>query len=375
MKTNDFFSKKSTIYSVLGFLGLMLTSCSSYQNKSYYDNDGIYSGSINRPKQTVENKKAGEYKEYFSSLNNQNQQEIFTDVNSYSSYNDSISKNKTQATTTQYSQNNYSGWGNNGSENVTVNVYGNNGGGWNNYGWGGGWNGWYGNNWGYNGWYGNNWGYNGWYGNNWGWGGGWNNWGYNGWYGNNWGYNPWAGNGYYGNGYYGNGYIYGIGRRNSGGYYANENGIGYYNSGRSGNGNRNSSIIGGRRFENNTRAASDPMGIRSTRNYDNNSSVRGTRTEGGTRNYNSNTRNYDTSTPTRNYNNNNNAPTRNYNNNPRTEEATPTRRYSEPTRSYSQPTRSYSEPTRSYSEPSRSSGGSYGGGGGGRSSGGGGGRR
>ena len=353
MKTNDFFSKKSTIYAVFGIFGLILTSCSSYQNKSYYDNDGIYGASTSKPRQTAENTKASEYKEYFSSLNNQTQQEIFTDVNSYSSYNDTVSAKTTAVASPEYSQNNYSGWGNNGSDQITVNVYGNNWNGWNNFGWGGGWNNWYGNNWGWNNWYGNNWGYNGWYGNNWGYGGWYgNNWGYGGWYGNNWGYSPWAGNGYYGNGYYNNGYTYGVGRRNSGGIYANENGSGYYNSGRSATGNRDSNLVGGKRFENNTRSNTNSL---APRNYDSNSNIRGNRTNANTRNYDSNTRGFI--------------------NNSRTREAAPSRNNSESTRSNSEPTRSYSEPIRSYSEPSRSNsgGGSFGGGGGGggRSSGGG----
>ena len=247
MKTNDFFSKKSTIYAVLGLLGLMLTSCGSYQNKSYYDNDGIYGATNPKPKQYVANEKADEYQAYFSSLNNQNQNqdEIFTDVNSYSSYNDSIAKKATQSTNPQYTQNGYAGWGNNGSENVTVNVYGNNwGGGWNNFGWGGGWNGWGGgwnnfgwgggwNNWGWDG-FGWGGGWNGWYGNNWGWGGGWNNFGWgggwNGW-GGGWNGNYWGNHGWNG---HGNGYVYGVGRRNSGGNYANGNGNSYYNSGQIG---------------------------------------------------------------------------------------------------------------------------------------------
>ena len=44
MKTNYFITKKAILKSLLGFIGLSVVACSSYQNKSYYDNDGIYGG-------------------------------------------------------------------------------------------------------------------------------------------------------------------------------------------------------------------------------------------------------------------------------------------------------------------------------------------
>ena len=45
MKTNYFSAKKLSIYSLFGFFSIMITSCSSYQNSSYYDGDGIYGSS------------------------------------------------------------------------------------------------------------------------------------------------------------------------------------------------------------------------------------------------------------------------------------------------------------------------------------------
>ena len=42
MKTYSFSSKKLSIYSLFGFLSIMVTSCGSYQNSSYYDSDGVY---------------------------------------------------------------------------------------------------------------------------------------------------------------------------------------------------------------------------------------------------------------------------------------------------------------------------------------------
>ena len=43
MKTNALITRKTSLNSLIGFLGLIITSCGSYQNSSYYDSDGIYS--------------------------------------------------------------------------------------------------------------------------------------------------------------------------------------------------------------------------------------------------------------------------------------------------------------------------------------------
>jgi hypothetical protein len=68
MKTNIFSSQNTTLYSLIGFLSVLLTSCGSYQNSSYYDNDGIYG---NAPRET-QNVSSTQYKNYFSSLQNEN---------------------------------------------------------------------------------------------------------------------------------------------------------------------------------------------------------------------------------------------------------------------------------------------------------------
>jgi hypothetical protein len=195
MKTNIFLPKKTSLYSLFGFLSILLTSCGSYQNSSYYESDGIY-GTTTRPvEKTVENNPNTQYQDYFNSLQNNNQPtEIFTDVDNYGNYdsiNDSI----------QVTNPSYSGWGSS-PENVSVSFYDN---GWNN-----------------------------WYGSSWGWGFGFNNW-----YGS-WGY-PYYGWGYP---YYGWGYpSYGWGYPNYG--YNNY----AYNSGRRGS-NYSNNIAGNRNYSN-----------------------------------------------------------------------------------------------------------------------------
>ena len=346
MKTNYFFTKKISIYSVFGLLALLLTSCGSYQNTSYYDNDGVY-GNDEKPKVKQEsNENSQYYKDYFSSLKNENDQ-VFTDVENYSSYNDTIKKT---ADNTQV-VNEYSGWGSN-PDNVTVNIYNNgwnngwygNNWGWNNWGWN---NGWYGNNWGWNnwgwnnGWYGNNWGWNSWYGPSWGWGYGYNP--YYGYYGNNWGWN---------NGHLGQNYAYSNGRRNSN-YVSNGNGGGYVSNrsslsrnSQSFNGTRTNT--GGIRPSSPTRNDMNTGGVRPSTNVNQTGGVRPTRSNdyptGGVR----------PSSP-----------------------SSTNSTYTPPVRTT--PTRSYDTPTRSYTPSSSSSGGGFGGGsssgGGGGRSGGGGGRR
>ena len=328
MKTNSFFTKKISIYSLLGFFALIVTSCGSYQNSSYYDNDGVY-GSNEKPKQKEESKSNnGYYKEYFSNLNKDNEQ-VFTDVNKYSSYNDTIKKNGNINNNVNQNQSDYAGWGSN-PDNVTVNVYGNNMG-WNNFGyygsnWGYG-SGYYGNYWGWNsGWYGPSWGWNSWYGPSWGWG--WNSWYGPSWYGN-YGYGCYGNNWGWNYGHLGHNYAYSGGRRNSN-FIGNE--FGNYS------GRRSSSVTGVPRSYNNSVAPRSSANY-NTRNYNNTP-----RANYSNQNYNNTPRNYNSNSTPRNYNNNTNSSTRSY-------------------------TPSSSSP-RSYG----GGGGSYGGGGGGRS-GGGGGRR
>jgi hypothetical protein len=193
MKTNTISPKKTFLYSFIGFLSILLYSCGSYQNSSYYDSDGIYGNTDTRTivrttERVVETNPNTPYKEYFNSLQNNNQPtEIFTDVDSYGNYdtvNDSI----------QVTNSGYSGWGSN-PQDINVTVYDN------------GWNNWYGSNW---------------YGSNWGFGFGFNNWygawgyPYYGWeypsYG--WSY-PYYGWGYPSYGYTNNYYTYNPGRRGS----------------------------------------------------------------------------------------------------------------------------------------------------------------
>lgn len=200
MKTNYFSSTKTTsiFYLILGF-SLVMVSCGSYKNSTYYDRDGIYGSDENESKSSDKN--VDKYKDYFTTLREKNEQEqVFTDVENYSSIQDTLNNPSGTEKTS------YSGWGNN-QQPINVTIYDNRWG-WNNYGYNSLWN--YGWNWnfGWNSWYGPNigygWGWNNWYGPNVGYGWGWNNW-----YGPNYGYYGYNGyGGYYGyngyNGYYGN---------------------------------------------------------------------------------------------------------------------------------------------------------------------------
>lgn len=323
MKTKlPFFSRFSVVL-LTGFASLLVVSCGSYQNSSYYDNDGIY-GDYERSNTPVQNKYSEEnlqngeaYAQKFRMM--REDMEYFTDVDTYSSE----TQNDTVVTVynNQYNDDSrYAGWGSNSNGNVTVNYYNS---GWNNWYspyWGyynspywGGWNSWYGPSWG--------WGWNSWYGPTWGWG--WNSW-----------YSPyWYGGGYYP--YYGN-YYYGGGRNVS--YYGGTRGarVGNYNNGRS-------------------------------------SYVNGTRSRGSfntSRNNINQPRNYNSTQPRT-----NTSQPRNYNNTqPRTNTSQPRSTNSTP-RTYSpNNNNSYSTPrsnSGSYSTP-RSSSGSFGGSRGGGSFGGGG---
>lgn len=323
------------VYFVFGSIFFSLYSCGSYQNSSYYDNDGVYGNSTEAKKTQPENsnsENSQKYKEYFSSLNQND--EVFTDVENYSTTRDTVATRETQ----EYSSGNYSSWGSN-AQSVTINVYDNSWGWnyWNNY--------WYGNYWGWNNWYGPSWGFgwNNWYGPSyyWGWNWGW----YSPYYYNNWGWNNYYGyawnNGYYNHGtrggrsdYYGNR----LGNRNS--VRGNDIRINSFNNPRSNFGGRNS-------YEQPSRSnISNP--------------TRG--------NYTTPPRGNTTTTPVRNYNNTSNSSSTQPR--PNVSQPRPSSSSSSnsttPTRSYSG-TRSSSYSSGSYSSGS-SGGGSYGGG---RSSGGG----
>ncbi|WP_273566154.1 hypothetical protein [Maribacter halichondriae] len=236
MMNNSLPLPKFSASAILMLVGLFVVSCGSYQQASYYDNDGIYADPNDRivertPQEKLtpqQKQEKNTYSEYFGQRADQYEEilegEIFTDVDSYSSgvENDSLSSTRL---TDYYNPDNdyqgYAGWGDNATA-VNINIYDN---GWNNWGWGGGfgwgWNDpWLWNNWSYGGGFG--WGWNNpWRWNRWGWGGGygwgWNNWGWGGGYG--WGWNnPWIGNrwGWNNWGWGGRNYAYNNSRR---GYY------------------------------------------------------------------------------------------------------------------------------------------------------------
>ncbi|NNK75010.1 MAG: hypothetical protein HKP42_03000, partial [Maribacter sp.] len=142
----------ATLVALSGFLGV---SCGSYQQASYYDNDGIYESESVRvvekaPQQVRKNKEYDQYSEYFGQKADEYEgileSEVFTDVDSYSSKNgnDSIPQ-KGDLTDYYNSENDYSGyggWGDNATS-VSVNIYGGAGFGYaspwfyGGYGWGG----------------------------------------------------------------------------------------------------------------------------------------------------------------------------------------------------------------------------------------------
>ena len=228
MKTFYFSRMNMSVLSLFGILSLVVTSCGSFQNSSYYDNDGVYGSDENPRAKVSESNNSGYYKEYFGNLKKDN--EVFTNVDSYTSATDSL-KNESASRTVAPSNN--AGWGSNSSDNVTINIYDN---GWNNWGY---YNSWAGNNWGWNnGWYGNYWGWNNWYGP--GWYGGW----YGGYYGYN--YNNW---GWYG-GNLGHNYAYSGGRRNNNRIVGSNGGV--ISGGRSNGigGGRNSGVFGSRDYNN-----------------------------------------------------------------------------------------------------------------------------
>ncbi|NMH29258.1 hypothetical protein [Flavobacterium silvaticum] len=169
MKTLFPLLKKKYTSAGLGLLGLLLVSCGA--SKQTASNDGIY-GDQQKNTATATTSSGNGYKQYFQSLR---EDEVFTDVNEYSSVQDTIAQNQNQS----YSTGNAS-WGSE-TDQVVVNVYG--------------------NNWGYNYW--NNYWYSPYWGYSWGW-----NWGWGGFYGPYWG-GGWYGGWGYGYPYYGYGYGYG----------------------------------------------------------------------------------------------------------------------------------------------------------------------
>ena len=126
-------------------VGILVVSCGSYQQASYYDNDGIYDDGNVRivektPHRTIQKKKDNQYADYFGQKADEYGEildsEIFTDIDGYSSevQNDSIANE--DDLTSYYNPNNdyagYGGWGDNATD-VNINIY-DNGWGWNNWG-------------------------------------------------------------------------------------------------------------------------------------------------------------------------------------------------------------------------------------------------
>jgi len=126
-------------------LSIVLASCGSYQQASYYDNDGIYSDRIERTEQvrvtnpprnqqvTPQQNTYGDFfgqkaDEYGEILDN----EVFTDVDGYYSNveNDSLNMNQDRGYDGNYNDyNGYGSWGDN-TTSVSINIH-------DNWGWGG----------------------------------------------------------------------------------------------------------------------------------------------------------------------------------------------------------------------------------------------
>lgn len=196
MKSNNFTQSYRYFFGMLT-LGTFLVSCGSFQYAGYED-DAIYDSNENKnyveraPQQETEEQteeQNGYYTNYFkekvieySQANANDEDVIFTDVDSYSSTN--VGVDGTQANQS------FGGWGEDHNDEVIVNIYGSayNTIWWNRpWGWNPGWNiglNWWNSGWGWNiGW---GWGWNDpWLWNSgWGWGIGW----YNPWYcGYGWG--------------------------------------------------------------------------------------------------------------------------------------------------------------------------------------------
>lgn len=113
MKISIFYSPKTALYFLSGLMSILIASCGSYQNSSYYDSDGIYGNSEPKSVEKVtQNNSSNHYKEYFNSLKNNQSTEIFTNTDNYKTSNDTIQK----------LNQNYADWGSD-SRNNTVTIY------------------------------------------------------------------------------------------------------------------------------------------------------------------------------------------------------------------------------------------------------------
>src|SRR5690606_35732835 len=123
--------KKFGMLATMAIMGILLVSCGSYQQASYYDNDGIYS---NGDQQVTEanysrsqpQERSNTYGDYFGEKANQYQdildKEIFTDVDSY--YGGSDQDSIAPAPNGNYfaSNNDYNGYGGWGDNPTSVNI-------------------------------------------------------------------------------------------------------------------------------------------------------------------------------------------------------------------------------------------------------------
>ncbi|MEL6919199.1 MAG: hypothetical protein AAFO99_15895, partial [Bacteroidota bacterium] len=118
-------------------IGVFLISCGSYQQASYYDNDGIYASgdnrvSVEKPPRTAQNTQQAEdnvYSNYFGQKAQEYDEildnEVFTDVDSYYGgvENDSLEvTNQTDYFDSNNDYQGYAGWGESPS-NVNINIY------------------------------------------------------------------------------------------------------------------------------------------------------------------------------------------------------------------------------------------------------------
>ncbi|MGB5404247.1 MAG: hypothetical protein WBN13_09750, partial [Robiginitalea sp.] len=128
-----------------GLLGFLVISCGSYDQASYYDNDGIYSSPVERtervvvvespqPQTRTQPSDDDFYQNYFGEksqeLDEYLEGEVFTDADAYSSTSEIDSLRLEEGNYIQNYNNDYGGqpgWGDSGA-NVSINLYG--GGGW-----------------------------------------------------------------------------------------------------------------------------------------------------------------------------------------------------------------------------------------------------
>ena len=208
MQGSNISVKKILSISVFGVLLLLLSSCGTYNQTNFNEQDGIYnSKASSQPEQVSVERTPNDsyYKQYFNSktqtYDKLEEGTIFTDIEAYTT-SGAIDKDGYIVEQQTQEEEPYGAWGEN-SKQTTINIYNNSSNAqWNRPYW------WYGSGWGYS---------NNWCSPFWGIGYGWG-YPYYGYYG--WGY-PYYYGGYYNNfynPYYGNpynGYVFSRGRRNS----------------------------------------------------------------------------------------------------------------------------------------------------------------